>query len=223
MKQSPYRLGFTTLETETRIDDLPVHGSVPTWLQGTLFRNGPAKFEVGEQRYNHWFDGLAMLHRFAFSGGRVSYANRFLHSRSYREAMEFGKIGRREFSTNPVRTPFQRVADFFFPKFTDNCSVSINKFGDEIVALTESPQPYRFDPETLETLGAYAYQDDLVGTYFDRPPALRLSADAPLWLSAGVRPAEPVSPLQHGSRYRATSAGSLPSRCGSRPICTRSG
>ncbi|MGJ0489874.1 carotenoid oxygenase family protein [Methylobacter sp.] len=163
MKQSPYRLGFTTLETEARIDDLPVHGSVPTWLQGTLFRNGPAKFEVGEQRYNHWFDGLAMLHRFAFSGGRVSYANRFLHSRSYREVMEFGKIGRREFSTSPVRTPFQRVADFFFPKFTDNCSVSINKFGDEIVALTESPQPYRFDPETLETLGAYAYQDDLVG------------------------------------------------------------
>ncbi|MBF6650311.1 carotenoid oxygenase family protein [Methylobacter sp. BlB1] len=163
MNHSPYRLGFTTLGTETRIDDLPVQGAVPTWLQGTLFRNGPAKFEVDGQRYNHWFDGLAMLHRFAFSDGRVSYANRFLHSRAYREAMALGRISRREFATNPVRTPLQRVADLFFSKFTDNCSVNISKFGDELVALTETPRPFRFDPETLETLGAYDYQDGLTG------------------------------------------------------------
>lgn len=163
MNRSAYQSGFITLDTETRIDDLPVHGTVPAWLQGTLLRNGPAKFEVGDQGFNHWFDGLAMLHRFAFSGGRVSYANRFLHSRAYQEAMKTGKIGRREFSTNPAWTPFQRMADFFLPKFTDNCSVNISKFGDETVALTETPKPLRFDPATLETLGAFAYQDDLTG------------------------------------------------------------
>lgn len=163
MNHSPYWLGFSTLDTETRIDDVPVHGVVPPWLQGALLRNGPAKFEVGGRKYNHWFDGLAMLHKFAFCKGRVSYVNRFLRSRSYREAMESGTITQREFATDPARTVFERVADFFSPRFTDNCNVSINKLGSDVVALTETPLPLRFDPETLETLGVYDYHDRLRG------------------------------------------------------------
>ena len=50
----------------------------------------------------HWFDGLAMLHRFTIGGGRVSYANRFLESRSYRAAREQGKIVYSEFATDPA-------------------------------------------------------------------------------------------------------------------------
>jgi carotenoid cleavage dioxygenase-like enzyme len=51
---------------------LPVRGELPAWLEGTLLRTGPSKFEVGTRTYNHWFDGLAMLHRFGFGRGRVS-------------------------------------------------------------------------------------------------------------------------------------------------------
>ncbi|MFQ6275025.1 carotenoid oxygenase family protein [Coxiella burnetii] len=29
-------------------------------------RNGPAKFEAGNKKLRHWFDGFAMLHQFAF-------------------------------------------------------------------------------------------------------------------------------------------------------------
>jgi hypothetical protein len=36
MSQSPYHLGFCTLDRETSLDDLPVRGTVPTWLTGTL-------------------------------------------------------------------------------------------------------------------------------------------------------------------------------------------
>jgi beta,beta-carotene 9',10'-dioxygenase len=36
-----------------------------------LLRTGPAKFEVGKTSYRHWFDGLAMLHRFAFADRRI--------------------------------------------------------------------------------------------------------------------------------------------------------
>ena len=80
MVRSPYHLGFCTLDRETSLDDLPVRGTVPPWLTGTLVRTAPAKFEVGDQSYNHWFDGLAMLHKFAFAAGRVAYANRYLRS-----------------------------------------------------------------------------------------------------------------------------------------------
>jgi beta,beta-carotene 9',10'-dioxygenase len=93
MNRSPYQLGFSTLDKETNLDD-PVRGTVPPWLTGTLLRTAPAKFEVGEQGYNHWFDGLAMLHKFAFTGGRVAYANRYLPSRSYLEAIATDRISR---------------------------------------------------------------------------------------------------------------------------------
>lgn len=159
MNRSPYYLGFSTLDREISTQDLPVHGTLPSWLGGTLVRTAPAKFEVGDRSYNHWFDGLAMLHAFTFSGGRVSYANRFLRSQSYLEAMEKGKISRGEFATNPRRTLFERVADIFDPKLTDNCNVSVNKLADKVVAFTETRLPIQFDPETLETLGIYDYNN----------------------------------------------------------------
>jgi beta,beta-carotene 9',10'-dioxygenase len=107
------QLGFTSLEREIAIEQLPIEGEIPHWLSGTLIRNGPAKFEVGRQSYNHWFDGLAMLHKFSFTKGRVSYANRFIRSEAYKKAEETGKISYREFATDPCRSIFKKVLDLF--------------------------------------------------------------------------------------------------------------
>ena len=147
-----YALGFETLEAEIELDSLPVEGSIPEWLAGSLVRNGPAKYEVGEKRLRHWFDGLAMLHRFSFAGGDVSYANRFLRTNAYRAA-ESGQISYREFATDPCRSIFKRAATMFRPGFSDNCNVNLAKLGDEYIAMTETPLPVAFDPETLDALG----------------------------------------------------------------------
>ena len=56
-----YRLGFDTLEHETAVDRLPVQGELPSWLAGTLIRNGPAVFDHNGKSFRHWFDGQAML------------------------------------------------------------------------------------------------------------------------------------------------------------------
>ena len=98
-----HRLGFTTLDEETAVERLPVSGEVPAWLTGALVRVTPALFEVGERRVAHWFDGLAMLNRFGFAGGEVSYRNRFLDSRAYREA----RAGRSPTAASPP-TPAAR-------------------------------------------------------------------------------------------------------------------
>ncbi len=108
-KLSPPTRGFSTLEHEVVADALPLSGELPAWLSGSLLRTGPAKFEIGEQRMRHWFDGLAMLHRFTIDGGRVSYGNRFLESRSYRAAREQGRMVYGEFATDPCRSLFKRV------------------------------------------------------------------------------------------------------------------
>jgi carotenoid cleavage dioxygenase-like enzyme len=142
---------------------LTVRGDLPAWLSGTLLRTGPSKFEVGEQRYNHWFDGLAMLHRFGFADGRVTYANRFLRSNAFRAAEKTGKIAYGEFATDPCRTLFGRVAALFDPKLTANCNVNVVNMGGETAALTETTLPVRFDPKTLATLGVFGYAPPLRG------------------------------------------------------------
>lgn len=151
-----YLAGFASLDSEVELDSLPVEGEIPAWLSGTLLRNGPAKFEAGERALRHWFDGQAMLHRFSFDAGRVSYANRFLRTDAYRE-VEAGRISYSEFATDPCRSVFKRAATMFRPNLTDNCNVNLTRLGDEYVAMTETPLPVAFDPVTLEALGvAYA-------------------------------------------------------------------
>src|SRR5918995_1051769 len=108
MDRSPYHIGFSTLDRETTLDDLAVRGTVPPWLSGTLVRTAPAKFEVGDRGYNHWFDGLAMLHKFA----------------------------------------------------------------SEVVAYTETRMPIRFDPDTLNTLGGYGYDERIKGPISTAHPHL---------------------------------------------------
>ena len=49
-------------------------GTIPPWLSGRLIRNGPGLFEVGDTKYVHLFDGLALLHSFTIDQGALSYA-----------------------------------------------------------------------------------------------------------------------------------------------------
>jgi beta,beta-carotene 9',10'-dioxygenase len=160
----PYGAGFCSLTREIAEPvSLPVRGELPSWLEGALLRTGPSKFEVGARTYNHWFDGLAMLHRFAFGRGGVSYTNRFLKSKAYCAAESTGKISYAEFATDPCRTLFGRVPAIFDPKLTDNCCVNVSGYADAIVAFTETAIPMRFQPETLKTLGVFGYAPELSG------------------------------------------------------------
>jgi carotenoid cleavage dioxygenase-like enzyme len=158
-----HAIGLRSLEDERAGEALRVEGEMPPWLTGSLLRTGPAKFEVGERSVNHWFDGLAMLHRFAFARGEVTYANRFLRSRAYEHAERTGEIGYHEFATDPCRSIFRRLQTAFSPKLTDNGAVNVVRFGGETLALTETPLPVAFEPETLETLGVTGWADAIPG------------------------------------------------------------
>ena len=151
-------LGFQTLEEETVIARLQLRGELPRWLSGSLLRTGPAKFEVGAGSMRHWFDGLAMLHRFTVADGTVSYGNRFLEGHSYRAARERGAIAYGEFATDPCRSLFKRVQSVFSPALSDNANVNVGRLGERYVALTETPIPVEFDAHTLETAAVAPYR-----------------------------------------------------------------
>jgi hypothetical protein len=152
-----YATGFSSLTDEFRLPDVPVEGRVPRWLEGALLRNGPALFEIGEQKLNHWFDGLAMIHAFYFESGRVAYANRFLRSSAYRAWRRDGVMKYSEFGTDPDPDPcrayFRDVSTLPVLGKIPNANVSIEQLANRFQAHTELPVPVRFNGKSLRTLG----------------------------------------------------------------------
>jgi beta,beta-carotene 9',10'-dioxygenase len=158
-----YRKGFEDQANEIIAPSLEVEGVIPNWLSGTLLRNGPARFRLEGKTLNHWFDGLAMLHKFDIAEGKVSYANKFVDSPAFRAA-ENGKMQYAEFATDPCRSLFKRIAQVFTgSKPGANANVSIGKIAERLVAQTESPMAVAFDEETLKTIGIVSYSDTLKG------------------------------------------------------------
>lgn len=166
--QSEVELAFTSLNSEIEIDSLPVKGEIPHWLKGCLYRNGPAKFEIAQASYNHWFDGLAMVHRYAFHEGRIAYRNRFLHTSPYTQMMSTGQLSS-GFETAQPTSLASRIFKLASEAMGDrtgqtyNTNVSIIELDGKLMALTEQPVPTVFDPISLETLGAFHFGDRLFG------------------------------------------------------------
>ncbi len=157
---------FTSLKSEIVLPDLEIQGSMPEWLEGTLVRNGPALFEIENDSVTHPFDGLAMLHMFSLKDGKVAYANKFLESNYYKNAINNGVLGK-GFTQDPCKSIFAKFLSYFMPtsRFDayDNANVNVAKIAEHFVALTETPLPIEFDIQTLQTIRTFAFQDNVKG------------------------------------------------------------
>ncbi|KAM8742181.1 carotenoid-cleaving dioxygenase, mitochondrial-like [Acanthopagrus schlegelii] len=134
-----------------------VQGTIPSWINGNLLRNGPGKFEFGNTHYNHWFDGMAMLHRFKIDKGQVTYMSRFLTSDAYKKNSERDRIVMSEFGTLAMPDPCKNFFQRFLSRFemiqpTDNASVSFVKYKGDYYVSTETNFIHRVNLENLETV-----------------------------------------------------------------------
>ncbi len=154
-------VGFHSVRTEHEDYQPPIEGTIPSWLSGTLIRNGPGRFDVGDRRVNHWFDGLAMLRRYAFDDGELRYSNRFLRTNAYADAMNGRLTGQFGTDTRGWRRLVETIRSLGLPEPTDNTNVHVARIDGEYVALTEAPSRIAFDPETLETRGRFQFEDRL--------------------------------------------------------------
>ena len=160
---------FFDLESEVARSPCSVQGEIPSWISGVLLRNGPAKFHVGDRQVSY-FDGLAMLHAFEFSPDQVLYSNRFIRSEQYYIMMDEKSVNFSGFAQDPCPKVFKNQTSRFIPKDMrniPNADVSIQEYADQMVALTEIPIPVHFDPQTLNTLGAFHYGDDLPASHWE--------------------------------------------------------
>ncbi|PRY38076.1 carotenoid oxygenase family protein [Umezawaea tangerina] len=125
---------------------LPVEGTVPKWLTGTLLRTGPA---TSPSAFRNWLGGPSALHRFGFGGGRVSYRTGLLDSRTTRRG--HGRIDFAEFTVDPCLALFSR----FFTRYrvTPNAAANVLSLADRQWARHETPIAVDFEPGVLDGVG----------------------------------------------------------------------
>ena len=95
----PYAGLATTLSTE--YDYAPhIEGQLPAALQGTLYRNGPGRFDRGGLRKRMLLDGDGMLQAYQFRNGRVRFRTRFVRTTKYVAEEAAGRFLSRTWSTH---------------------------------------------------------------------------------------------------------------------------
>ena len=157
-----YKKGFKNQETEINKIELPSIGKIPTWLNGTLVRNGPGKFDYPNKKLVHWFDGPAMVSKFVFENGKMSYQNKFVATEIYTKSNQENKMIATEYGTDH-RTKFKKLLDFIrlkTPKMSDNVNVNFLKIKNDLLAITGGQAHYQIDINNLKTIKKYSFLDD---------------------------------------------------------------
>ncbi|XP_032084876.1 beta,beta-carotene 9',10'-oxygenase-like isoform X2 [Thamnophis elegans] len=147
---------FSTVQETPQAIPVKLQGKIPKWLKGKLLRNGPGKFEFGPNKYNHWFDGMALMHKFEIEDGVVKYSSKFLRSDSYLTNSKNNRIMISEFGTLAMPDPCKNIFERFMSKFdlskqTDNCLVNFAVIKGDYFVSTETSQMHKVDLDTLES------------------------------------------------------------------------
>lgn len=168
MTPSFFQYGINTNQQTYSMQNIPVTGKIPEWLEGNYIRNGPGMFNLNGKRVNHWFDAMGALHSFNIRNGKVDYVSRYIECESYQSAAENGTLKFSEFATDPCKSIFKKVQSYVFPtlpNMTDNPKIHVARIGERYMALGETPMQVEFDPQTLEKIGvdeivpgAFAYK-----------------------------------------------------------------
>uniref|UniRef100_A0A8C6VGH1 Carotenoid-cleaving dioxygenase, mitochondrial n=1 Tax=Naja naja TaxID=35670 RepID=A0A8C6VGH1_NAJNA len=145
-------IGINIQKTPQAIS-VKLQGQIPKWLKGKLLRNGPGKFEFGPDKYNHWFDGMALMHKFEIENGVVKYSSKFLRSDAYLTNSKNNRIMISEFGTLAIPDPCKNIfeREFYTAEETDNCVVNFPVIKGDYFVSTETNQMHKVDLDTLES------------------------------------------------------------------------
>jgi all-trans-8'-apo-beta-carotenal 15,15'-oxygenase len=147
-----------TVTEEFTDQPLRVDGELPAPINGVLFRNGPGRFERGNQRYAHPFDGDGHIMRFDIGAQGIRYSNRFVRTREFIAEEGSGRMLYRAFGTN---LPGGLAANLLRLNFKNAANTNVVWHGGRLLALWEGGPPHRLDPHTLATLGSEDFDGQL--------------------------------------------------------------
>ena len=150
-----------------------VSGRMPADLNGVFFRNGPGRFELGGERYHHWFDGDGFVQRWQLSGGKVSHSGRFVSTQKFTEETAAGQFLYPTFGTHISRRGIKSNDTM------NAANTNLLPFQGRLYALWEGGSATEVDPDTLATLGLKTWSEELKSMPFSAHP--KMDPDGGMW------------------------------------------
>jgi carotenoid cleavage dioxygenase len=176
-----------------------VEGRMPDELQGTFFRNGPGRFELGGERYHHWFDGDGYAQAWRIGAGTVAHQGRFVETRKFLDESAAGQFLYPAFGTNIARKGFRDNDSL------NTANTNLLPFNDRLYALWEGGSATEIDPDTLATVGIHTWRDDLAAMPFSAHP--KIEPDGTLWNFGALPGGDKVALYRIGARGDVRQAG----------------
>ena len=173
-KKQPWLLAFRSASAPSFSAKATVTGRIPESLHGTLYRNGPARHEIGDFRYRHWFDGDGMIQAWRMGPGGVSHQARMIATRKYLVEQDAGRALYPGFATMP---PDPKPVTS--PDLVNVANISVLPHAGRLLALWEAGSPWEIDPEDLRTVGLHRFSPESAGMPFSAHP--RIEPDGTLW------------------------------------------
>src|SRR5687768_6888226 len=90
---------FAGTPREHRDAAVDIRGEIPSFVRGTLYQNGPARFERNGVICDHWLDGDGMVSALRFEDRGVFFSNRFVRTTRWTSEEEAGRPFFRRFGT----------------------------------------------------------------------------------------------------------------------------
>ncbi|MEM7050027.1 MAG: carotenoid oxygenase family protein [Acidobacteriota bacterium] len=126
--------------------------TLPDWLDGTCYFNGPGAFRKGELAYRHWLDGDGIVSALTLGQGRQRFTRRFVASTKRQDEAAAGRALYRTFGTAFEGDRLRRGLGLESP-----VNVSAVPFSGTLLAFGEQGLPWSLDPVTLETRGEHTF------------------------------------------------------------------
>lgn len=150
-----------------------ITGRIPADLEGVFYRNGPGRFELGGERYHHWFDGDGFVQRWQLSKGKVSHRGRFVQTQKFLDESSAGQFLYPAFGTHVARRGIKTNDTI------NAANTNLVPFNGHLYALWEGGSATEIDPVTLETIGLKTWSDELKSMPFSAHP--KMDTDGNMW------------------------------------------
>lgn len=150
-----------------------IKGRIPADLEGVFYRNGPGRFELGGERYHHWFDGDGFAQRWQIGGGKVSHRGRFVETRKFVDESEAGQFLYPAFGTYVARRGIKGNDT------VNAANTNLLPFAGRVYALWEGGSATEVDGESLATVGIKTWSPELKAMPFSAHP--KVEPDGSLW------------------------------------------
>ncbi|GLX79899.1 hypothetical protein tinsulaeT_32390 [Thalassotalea insulae] len=171
-------IAFANVEQNFSPTQLTIEGNLPKDLHGTFYRNGPAKHERANIRYQHLFEGDGMIQQYKIADGKIHHQGKFVNSAKFQQEEKAQR-----FIYPGPDTQVPNALSVLSPDTINTANTSIISVGDDLWALWEAGSATKVDANTLTTKGLVSlgqgsnYGEQLNGLPFSAHPKQEANGD----------------------------------------------